>query len=249
MLITRIIELTIFPPGIFILLGLTGLWLTRRHRRAGNLLLVLTFSMLWLVSTPWFSYRLLNSLQDQYPDLSDIPANADSIVVLSGGTVASDNAYKPADASFERLHTAAMLGKQSELPVIITGGKLWGARQSEAALMAEVLKKDFAFSIQVILEEKSKTTWEHPVNIKPLLKEYGFKKPIVVTHAWHMPRTIFSFQQHGLNVIAGPAHRSEPLLIEKSFVQYLPNASSIERTRIALHEWLGLLVYKYKEAS
>lgn len=245
MLITRIVELIIFPPGIFILLGITGLWLTRRYRRAGNLLLVLTFSMLWLVSTPWFSYRLLNSLQDQYPDLSDVPVEADSIVVLSGGTVASSDSYKLADASFERLHTAAILARKSGLPVVMTGGKLWDARQSEAALMAEVLKNDFAVST-VLVEEKSKTTWEHPLNLKPLLVEHGYKKPVVVTHAWHMPRAIFSFQQHELDVLAGPAHRSEPLLIEKTFIQYFPNARSIERTRIALHEWLGMLVYKYK---
>ena len=248
MLITRIIELTIFPPGIFILLGLTGLWLTRRYRRAGNLLLVLTFSMLWLVSTPWFSYHLLNSLQDQYPDLPELPADADSIIVLSGGVTVSGDDYKLADASFERLHTAAMLAKKSGLPVIMTGGKVWGARQSEAALMADVLKNDFAVST-VLIEEDSKTTWEHPLYLKPLLVEHGFQKPVIVTHAWHMPRAIFSFQQHELDVLAGPAHRSEPLLMEKSFIQYLPNASSIERTRIALHEWLGLLVYKFNTAG
>lgn len=248
MLITRIIELFIFPPGMLILLGISGLWLARRHRKIGNLFLVLTFLLLWLVSTPWFSYSLLNSLQDQYSDLTDIPAEADSIIVLSGGTTVSADGYQLADASFERLHTAAMLAKQSGLPVITTGGKLYGAPQSEAALMAETLLNDFSVPTSIV-EEQSKTTWQHPANLKALLHEHGLKKPIVVTHAWHMPRTMFSFQQHGFDVFAGPAHRSEPLLIEKSFMQYLPNASSIERTRVALHEWLGLLVYKYKEAS
>lgn len=245
MLINRIVEQLIFPPGIFILLGIAILWLTRNHRRFGNLLLLLLFLSLWLVSTPWFSHSLLATLQDQYLELPKIPQDADSIVLLGGGTTISGNAYQLSSASFERLHTAARLAKKSGLPILTSGGKPWGTNKSEAALLAATLERDFGLATKVI-EEKSKTTWEHPINLKPLLQEQGLKKPIVVTHAWHIPRAMFSFQHHQVEALPGPAHRIEPLMLEKGIYQYFPGARSLEQTRIALHEWLGLLVYQFK---
>src|SRR3546814_1535478 len=63
---------------------------------------------------------------------------------------------------------------------------------------------------------------------------------LLVTSAWHMPRAVASFRAAGLEVLAYPVDfRTEPARL------HWPRdpGASLGLAGLALHEWLGLLVY------
>jgi uncharacterized SAM-binding protein YcdF (DUF218 family) len=67
---------------------------------------------------------------------------------------------------------------------------------------------------------------------------------LLVTSALHMPRALACFRQHGLAPIPYPVDYLSPR-IDRAADLFQPNLlANIERTDTALHEWLGLLLYR-----
>jgi uncharacterized SAM-binding protein YcdF (DUF218 family) len=54
-----------------------------------------------------------------------------------------------------------------------------------------------------------------------------------------MRRAKYLFEQQGLTVVPA-ATGYAPLLQGRKVIQWLPGASALRRSQIALHEWLGL---------
>lgn len=244
--LSRFIELILFPPGNVLVLGVIGLLLLRYRPVWGRRVLGLSFIMLWCFSTPLLSFALLNSLQSRYPVLNQVPQDADAIVVLGGGREYGDNEYGRQDDltlhASARVRYAAYLAKQTELPVVFTGGQVWNRPGTEAELARQVFLAEHGLD-RVLVEGQSKTTRENARYTAELLKAQGWKRPLIVTEAWHMPRAMYSFEQAGVNAVAAPTARDTPSPIETGWWAITPRAPSLERSRIALHEWLGLLWY------
>jgi len=72
-----------------------------------------------------------------------------------------------------------------------------------------------------------------------MLKRDGVTRVLLVTHAWHVPRAMRSFERAGLAVSPAPTlfHR-EPL----TPLDFLPK--SYAGAHYAMHEWLGLIWYR-----
>ena len=84
----------------------------------------------------------------------------------------------------------------------------------------------------------AKTTFEEAQHMK---KRVGEKPFILVTAAYHMPRTMKLFKKAGLNPIAAPTdfNRAE----ESGFLTTL-QGRQLQNTEHAWHEYLGMLIYK-----
>ena len=93
---------------------------------------------------------------------------------------------------------------------------------------------------RVHLEDGSRTTRENARQVARLLGERCRQPWLLVTSAWHMPRSIAEFDAVGCQVTPYPVDfrtgASTPLT-EYSL------AHSLLRWQVALHEWLGLVVY------
>ncbi|MGV6857536.1 MAG: YdcF family protein [bacterium] len=245
----RFIEIFLFPPGIFLLLGAFGWYVVKRRRRVGQLLLALSLGGIWAFSTPLVSFFLLDRLQDRYPPLIDIPPQADSIVVLGSGREVFRNEFsRELDVTMHelmRVRYAAYLTKKTGLPVITSGGRPLGGKMSEALLMKEVLQSEFGVQ-SVIPEGESSTTYENARFSKKVLEEHGLSAPLVVTEYSHMARAILSFNLNGVTAFAAPTARDTPDLTEKGVWAVLPQGSAMERSQRALHEWFGRIWYKLK---
>jgi len=86
-LIRHMISSVFLPPlNLLIVLGV-GLLLVRRNPRLGKTLIIVAWASLWLLSTPFVSLFLQQSLQ-VIPALSldHIPDNGQAIVVLGSGS-------------------------------------------------------------------------------------------------------------------------------------------------------------------
>jgi len=108
--------------------------------------------------------------------------------------------------------------------------------------MAQSLRDDFGTSARW-MEERSRTTWENAEFSAQLLAEHGIKRVVVVTQAWHMQRSRWSFEQQGLQVIPAPVgflgtDNARPL------GGWLPESKAIWQNGQLLNEAVGLVGYK-----
>jgi uncharacterized SAM-binding protein YcdF (DUF218 family) len=244
-LLHRTIEFLIYPPGNLLLFFIVGILFFRRSRLKPYLWFV-AIAQLLLFSTPFVSNGLMNSLESQYPPQAQLwkSQKAEAIVVLGGGR--NDRAVEyggitVSNAEMERLRYAALLHRETGVPILLTGGDPINSGISEAQLMAQVLKDEFNITARWI-EGDSHTTWENAELSDVMLSADGIKTAWLVTHAWHMPRSLQVFNNRSVKYL--PASHSYGVSAwDKKWMLWMPQASALARSGVALHEWLGFVWY------
>ena len=234
----------LLPPAGPLLLVVLGLLLIGSLPIAGYSLTLLGVAGLYLLSTPAIAYRLVDSLQSRYPVLTQVPADAQVIVVLGGGRNRDAVEYGGDTVEYftlERLRYAARLQRETGLPILASGGRLYGEARSEASLMKEALEQDFNAAVRWS-EGRSRDTFQNAFNTARLLREQQLKRVLLVTHGWHMPRSMWSFQQTGLDITPAPTALQNPW---HDWV-LVPNYRALYLASNALSEWLAIAWYRLR---
>jgi len=250
MLINYTLKALVLPPGGPIFLMLLGLFLQRRARRAGITLLSLGLALLYVFSMPMFSRALLAQLET-YPALKPAhitPGNAGAIVVLGGGRYPDAAEYggdTVASRALVRLRYGAYLQRRTGLPMVVTGGSVFGEAVAEAKLMHQVLANEF--QIDTVWEERaSRNTAENAFLTKALLEHKGVHRVYLVTDATHMRRAVEMFQRAGLEVIPAPtAFATSAQDGHAGILDWLPSSAALSGTRYAFHEIIGRSWYRF----
>lgn len=246
--VTQFLKPWLSPPGLNLLPILLGLLLYVRLRKLGMFFIILGFLSFWFLSAPVVVYSMLNVLQDQYPILQPLdlahPKKNYAIVILGGGdTVRAEYGYKHtvSDATRNRVNYAAYLQQKMHLPILVSGGKNKGAAISEAELMMNHLQESFQIKADYV-ENESVTTADESKYVSTILKQNHLEGVYLVTHAWHMPRSVYIFKCAGINVIPAPMghYVYGP---GYALISYLPNMEAFYASAVAMHEWIGLLWY------
>jgi len=244
---TNLISAFLLPPLNLLLASLAGLFLSRSRPRLGRTLLAGSIALLWLCATPYVADGALHLLERSFRTVDPKIQPADAIVVLGGGTYFSAPEYGGTDtvsySSLERLRYAAKLQRETGKPILTTGGKPIGNDTSEAQQMKSVLEKDFNVPVQWT-EDASENTMEDARYSYQLLQKAGIKRIYLVTHAWHMPRSVMVFQTAGFDVV--PAPTSFTTRYQTDLLIFIPNSESLNDSRIFMHELIGLLWYRLK---
>jgi uncharacterized SAM-binding protein YcdF (DUF218 family) len=81
--------------------------------------------------------------------------------------------------------------------------------------------------------------------MKKRLAAKGVNRIVLVTSAWHMPRSVWCFESHGFEVIPAPV---DYLTEQEAYDlrSYLPRWTTLSDSGQALHEYLGLLWYRLR---
>lgn len=182
-LLKKILSALILPPTNLILLGFVGLWLTRKHPKAGKTLTALSLTTLLILSLPITGNTLMRSLEQTPPitqvQLKDIQA----IVILGGGKNNNAPEYGGIDTinkwTLEHLRYGAHLQQQTGKPTLVSGGAPYGGRP-EADAMAETLKKDF-HAKPIWIEDRSNDTAENAAYSAKILKEHGISNIALIS--------------------------------------------------------------------
>ena len=246
-LATKIIgAMLLLPMNILILSGI-GLFLLKRHPRLGRNILIVSWLLLYMLSTSMVSQTLVQSLESVPPlppETLSRSTDVDAIVVLSGGQYCDAPEYgedSPDGGILERMRYGAFLHRKTDKPVFVTGGKPGGAGTLTAGVvMQRSLQNDFQIPV-LGTETQSTTTWENATFSAPLLREQGVQKIYLVTHAVHMPRSVQVFEQAGLQVVPAPTHFSTSC--KTDILDFLPRSSSLSSSNYALYEWIGRAWY------
>jgi len=253
LLISKSIAQLILPPGGLIMLGILGLIFWRKAW--AKYLIALVFALFWLLSTEPVRDMLTSPLEMQYPAFDsnhmDISANQHTAIVLLGGGIRENSLdYQGSDelSPYAMMRTiyAAKIAQSLPFPIYSTGGTpLRQNSEAEADIMKRWLMWFNITESRIHAENNANTTWENAVLTKKMLSQQGINTIILVTSAWHMPRSVWCFQAQGLTVIPAP---TDYFTQQKSYDlrSFLPKWSVFAESGHILHEYLGLLWYTLK---
>ncbi|HZJ92642.1 MAG TPA: YdcF family protein [Thiopseudomonas sp.] len=238
-----------FPPSSLLLLLLLGIVLRKRWPKVAITSLILGIGGLYITSLPIsveYAARAIETeaalTPEQWPELGQ---HADAIVILGGGREINDPAWEidqPSLMAMQRVRYAARLAKASNLPILVTGGLHRGQPPSEAQIMADSLEQDFGITARW-LEGESRTTWENAKYTAKILQAEGIQRVVLVTQAWHMPRSRWSYEQFGFEVVSAPVGflsgaNGRPLK------GWMPESKSMWHTTALLNEVIGNIMYR-----
>lgn len=236
------------PLGCSIILLCTGLFI--RRGKISSTLIILGVSILYFFSIPatslWLSKRL-----EIYPAISQpVKTDAEAIVVLGSSTYLQAPEYGTDSLkkwALERVRYAAWLHKATGLPILTTGGKPIDQSLPEAVIAESVLKNEFTAQVNWV-ESKSRTTQENAQFSCQLLAQANIKKILLVTHAWHMKRSMAVFKQHcqGISSQAAPTLFTTLTELDTGIFAWIPTAGSLRQNTLYLHELIGYLWYKVR---
>lgn len=165
----------------------------------------------------------------------------DVIIILAGGIL--DDGGLP-DSVRKRVQTGVSLYKQERAPLLLMSGRWSKYRErhlppmTEAESMARSAQLMGVSQTAIIKEDQSNTTESNILHIKNrFLEQHGWKKILVVTSDFHMPRAKFLFK-----TILGSEYEIE-------FSETETTASSIKRLKWKLQEMIALLAAKAKHGA
>jgi len=211
-------------------------------------------AFLYLLSIQPAADFLLRPLEDAYPPISTdaLAQNSEAmeglqaIVILGGGTIQnSPEAGEGRDTlgsdAMKRAVYAFSLRDYFPVPFVFSGGKVFDYNQeSEAATAGRFFISLGLPSERLILETNSRNSWENARETANL----GIEKVILVTSAFHMPRSVFSFEQNGISVIPAPTDYKLARGRKYDFFSFLPSMHTLGKSYLALHEYAGFLFYR-----
>lgn len=228
--------------------ALVMLSLSAGRRRAAMGMLWVGLMALGLLGFEAVPNALLRPLESRYsvPTAQAIDSHAGVIVL--GGATEHPNIYQahgqvPLGNAAERMTVPVGLMRQHpKLELVFSGGegRLLTTGVTEAELAKVFYEEQGVDMKRVKLESGSRTTRENARQVAALLGDRCKQPWLLVTSAWHMPRSMAEFEAVGCNVTAYPVDfrtGASTSLTEYSLAQ------SLLRWQTVLHEWLGLAVY------
>ncbi len=238
------------PANFCLGLLVLGLCLTSdKARRWGRRLLVAgTAGLIGCGFLP-FGTILLAGLENRFPPPGEMPADPAGIIVLGGAidqVVSATRQVVSMPASGTRLTESAVLARRfPQTRLIYSGGSgslvpLLGSEAAEARAFWIALG---IAPERITLENQSRNTFENARFSRMLLDPKPDQRWILVTSAFHMPRSVGLFRAAGFSVIPFPVD----FRTTGTWRDWIPNASAgpgLERFSFALHEWVGLAAYR-----
>lgn len=132
--------------------------------------------------------------------------------------------------------------------ILLTGGNgsILEDLASEAVEIRKFLLKIGVPDSDIIVESNSRTTYENAIYTKEVLdKNYPNARCLLITSAWHMPRSVATFKKAGLDFDTFPVdYISERVKLTPN--DLLPDRMGFYYWEIIIKEWVGYLGYKAK---
>lgn len=237
----------IASPGNLIVLLMTFatiMLLLNKVTIAKWILIPLTIANFLLMVYP-FSDSLLSPLEKRFSKPTALPQNIDGIIVLGGGEKLKQSlswqTQELGDAG-DRFIGAAVLAKHyPHAPIIYSGGSNLLRPVQYDANIAQMLLTAIGISKErLVIESQSRNTAENFLFMKAKLPKPNGSY-LLVTSAFHMPRSVGVARKQAINVIPYPV---DYMTNNKELRQWdFDYIAHLEILDLAWHEWLGLTAY------
>lgn len=247
--VSKIFWLLAQPLSLSLLLLLAGLaagflkWNRLRalaHFAAALLLFVTLFTTTGAV--------LLQALEDRIARAA-LPAGGPSCIVTLGGAFEADvtaarGGFELNQAGDRFVETLRLAQQFPAARILISGGdgSLSGAYEGDAVIGTRFFA---AFGIpesRLIRDPQSRDTYENAGNTKTLLAENGLENCLLVTSAFHMPRSVGLFRKLGIEMLPWPTDYRTTGTARLGLDLTQPSTNTQLMTT-AVREWIGLAFY------
>jgi uncharacterized SAM-binding protein YcdF (DUF218 family) len=241
----------IHPVFISILLLLLGVFFRfNGKKKSAWLSFFLSAGFFFAVSTSFLPNYLIRQLESTYPvcdptriALSDEPI---PIIVLGAGY-----GYNKELPPLNRLSNTT-LGRLVEAVRIyqaLPGAKVAGSagqvnqKVSQSQTIAEGALALGVSPSDTLQIRGALNTWKEAG--KCVARFGKGTRVVIATDAIHMPRAMMLFEAKGLQPIAAPTNHQIKTEIRLRLFDFLPSTSSLRKTELVMHEYLGMLWAKW----
>lgn len=249
--ISKIVSALIWPSNVVFLLIIVGaglLWWGKAVRWARRMLALGCIMLVALGALPIGSW-LIWPLELRFPR-ADLPAEAAGIIMLGGfesGPHSRGRDELNLNEAAERLTESLRLSRRlPRAKVIFTGGEttlLVHRPHGIAGQVAAYLETVGVEKERIVVEGQSRTTYENALYLAQMLPPREGDRYILVTSAFHMPRSMATFRKAGFDVIPWPVdYRTRGTEELYRMPDSVPHG--LVQTDIAFKEWVGLLAYR-----
>jgi uncharacterized SAM-binding protein YcdF (DUF218 family) len=249
-LLSKLLNLLAQPLNGVLALLLLSLMLGWRRPARGTKPFAAALVLLALMGFEPLPEALLSQLEEQYPEVAadtDLRGYA-GIVILGGGMesgrVSQHHVQPLLNDSAERVTVAVSVWQRNPtLRLVFTGGEgeFFGSGPSEAERARRFFASMGVPPEALTLEAHSHNTYENAVFTGQLPGLDMHQPWLLMTSAWHMPRSMATFQKAGWNVTPYPVDfrtgGSPP------WTRYDLRAGAAQ-WELLLHEWLGIASYR-----
>jgi uncharacterized SAM-binding protein YcdF (DUF218 family) len=247
--LSKIFGFFALPSNLFIVLGLVGIvFAALRRGRAGGKLIVASIVLLAIFGLSPLANALILPLEDRFPPWDDTRGAPDGIVVLGGAfetIIAATRPDIPLNEAAERMTASAELARRyPQARIVFTGGS--GSLMFDGPTEGELARRFYAglgiAPERLTIEERSRDTAENARFTKLLAEPKDGERWLLVTSAYHMPRSIGAFRKVGFMVEAYPVdYRTRG--IEDLGRPFASLGDGLRRSDTAVREWAGLVIY------
>lgn len=237
------------PVNLSLLLILAGLLSAAvTWRRLGFSLMGAAFLLLGLAVWSSLGANLLAPLEDRFARPETPPQTVAGIVVLGGGLEGSINrargGYELNSSGDRFVETAILARRFPEARILVSGGsgELLLTGESDADTAPRLLAALGVAPERLILENRSRNTDENARFSRELVAPQPGEIWLLVTSAFHMPRSVGLFRKAGFPVVPWPVdYRTAG---DEGYGFFVDNAiDSLQNTTLGIREWIGLVAY------
>lgn len=248
--LSKTIGIALLPANFLIGIGLLGaILLATPLASVGRKLMVAAVVLVAVCGFSPLGDLLLHLLEARFPPWDPARGAPDGIVVL-GGAIDADLSASHGTVVFTRaadrvVEAAALARQYPKARIIYSGGSanLIDGDAREADYAAAIFERLGIAKDRLIMERRSRNTMENAEFSKELAAPKNGERWLLVTSAFHMPRSVGIFRKVEFPVEPCPVDwrtgRSGDLLEFQPFA-----LDGLERTEIAVREYLGLVAYR-----
>lgn len=210
----------------------------RKQRRT---IVIVAGALFWLLATGWLAAPLIAWSQAGVTPVEH-PAmhGRTALILLGAGTHRTgDGRLEPPSDGFARIrktielyHTCAHSAERCT--VIVSGGDPQHHGATEAETYAPHLIAGGIPPDDLILETRSRTTYENAKFTSPILRSRREDAQILVTSSYQMRRALLGFRHFGIE--------PQPVFANRRYAQtgWLPRWQNLVNSERALHELIGI---------
>ena len=247
---SKILALITQPLTWAILVLFVALWLPAHKvqlmKRLIACAVVLVLAMGWQPLPDFF----IRQLENHYPESSadTVFRGYAGVVVLGGaldsGHVAQARLQPVLNSAAERMTSVVpLLQHNPQLRMLFTGGEgaFFGTGPTEAERAKLFFDSVGVRGTHVMFESKSRNTYENAILTAQMPGVDKTQRWLLVTSAWHMPRSMATFIKAGWNVQAYPVDfRTGTATPWTSYSL----SGGVDKWQLLLHECVGIAAYR-----
>ena len=209
--------------------------------------LSLTALVAVIIATLPIGQNLFVILENRFPVNQALPAKVDGVIVMGGvvnQVLTRERGQLAVGGAAERLISFLEISrKYPTAKLIFTGGSgnIFRNEIKEGDVVRSFMIDMGVDHERLIIENEARNTFENAVFSKKLVNPLAHETWLLITSAFHMPRSIGVFRQAGWEVIPYPVDYQLNSNLNLSLSFNL--ASGLSFLSTGIHEWLGLLVY------